>query len=105
MRQRTALVALLYAFTMIAATAEAAQAPAPGTASTPESADTIQDLVSPGNYQLVKQGMRMNIVAPGRLEWPPPYKSATEKYASQVGLTPDGDLKNYVAGLPFPSID
>jgi len=65
----------------------------------------VADLVSPGNYELVKQGMRMNIVPTGRLEWPPPYKTATEKYAPQVRLNDKAELENYVAGQPFPLLD
>ena len=41
----------------------------------------------------------MKIVPTDRLEWPPPYKSATEKYSPQVTLAPDGALKGYSAGL------
>jgi Protein of unknown function (DUF1329) len=77
----------------------------PGDVITKDNAAKVADLVSPGNLFLIKQGMRMNIVAPQRLEWPPPYKSATEKYSAQVKLTPDGYLKNYVAGQPFPLLD
>jgi hypothetical protein len=40
-----------------------------------------------------------------RLEWPPPHKAATEKYASQVTLNDRGKMENYVAGLPFPLPD
>ena len=54
---------------------------------------------------LVKQGMTMKIVPTDRLDWPPPYKAATEKYSPQVQLAPDGTLKNYMAGLPFPLVD
>jgi len=77
----------------------------PGDEITPENAALVQDLVSPGNFVLVKQGMRMKIVPTERLEWPPPYKSATEKYSSQVRLNEKGELQNYVAGLPFPLLD
>jgi hypothetical protein len=77
----------------------------PGDMITKDQADKVADLVSPGNLVLVKQGMTMKIVPTGRLEWPPPYKSATEKYSPQVGLTPDGALKGYLAGLPFPLVD
>jgi hypothetical protein len=52
----------------------------------------LSDLVSPGNFVLVKQGMRMKIVATERLEWPPPYRAATEKYAFQVKLNDQGEL-------------
>ncbi len=71
----------------------------------PENSSAVADLVSPGNYQLVQQGMRMKIVATRPLEWPPPYKAATEKYSSQVQLGSNGDLQNYLAGLPFPFIN
>jgi hypothetical protein len=47
----------------------------------------------------------MKIVPTERLEWPPPYKSATEKYSPQVRLSEKGELQNYVAGLPFPLLD
>jgi hypothetical protein len=77
----------------------------PGDLITPDNASLVSDLVSPGNFYLVKQGMRMKIVPTQRLEWPPPYKSATEKYASQVSLNDKGELQNYVAGQPFPLLD
>ncbi len=77
----------------------------PGDLVTPDNAAAVADLVSPGNLVLVKQGMRMKIVSTGHLEWPPPYKSATEKYAAQVRLNDKGELDNYVAGLPFPLLD
>src|SRR5258708_19523614 len=72
---------------------------------TKDQADKVADLVSAGNLMLVKQGMTMKIVPTDRLEWPPPYKSATEKYSPQVSLAPDGTLKGYSAGLPFPLVD
>src|SRR5271163_1186917 len=77
----------------------------PGDVITPDNASKVEGLVSPGNLILVKQGMKMKIVPTGHLDWPPPYKAATEQYSPQVSLTSDGDLKNYVAGLPFPLVD
>src|SRR5271168_577510 len=77
----------------------------PGDVITKDNAAKVADLVSPGNYVLVQQGMQMRIVPTDRLEWPPPFKTATEKYSPQVQLAPDGTLKNYVAGLPFPLLD
>ena len=73
----------------------------PGDLITPDNASLVSDLVSPGNFILVKQGMRMKMVPTERIEWPPPYREATEKYSSQVSLAPDGTLKNYLAGQPF----
>lgn len=77
----------------------------PGDLISPENAQMVAALVSPGNFALVKQGMRMKIVPTDRLEWPAPYKAATEKYAAQVKLNEHGELSNYVAGLPFPLLD
>jgi hypothetical protein len=77
----------------------------PGDEITSENSSTVQDLLSPGNYVLVKQGMRMKIVAHQPIEWPPPYKAATEKYSPQVRLKANGELENYTAGQPFPAID
>jgi hypothetical protein len=77
----------------------------PGDVITPANASKVQDLVSPGNYVLVQQGMQLNIIPSEKLEWPPPYTAATEKYHAQVALKPDGSLQNYVAGQPFPLLD
>jgi Protein of unknown function (DUF1329) len=67
--------------------------------------ESVADLVSPGNFVMVKQGMTMKIVPTGNLEWPAPYRAATEKYSPQVRLSPNGELTSYVAGLPFPMLD
>jgi hypothetical protein len=72
---------------------------------TPASASKVENLVSPGNFVLVEQGMKMKIEPAEHLEWPPPYKDATEKYSSQATLTREGNLGSYIAGLPFPLVD
>ncbi|HTR60823.1 MAG TPA: DUF1329 domain-containing protein [Candidatus Binataceae bacterium] len=77
----------------------------PGDTITPANASKVENLVSPGNYMLVQHGMQLNVVPSEKLEWPPPYTSATEKYHAQVKLLPDGSLQNYVAGQPFPLLD
>jgi len=91
--------------TLLMASAAARADVKPGDVITQQNATKVQGLVSPGNYVLVQQGMQMNIIPSGRLEWPPPYTSATEKYQAQVKLMPDGSLKNYIAGQPFPLLD
>ena len=98
-----AALALTVAF--ISPTVEVRAQVKPGDIITPDNASQVEGLVSPGNYVLVRQGMTMKIVPTSHLDWPPPYKAATEQYSPQVSLTPDGDLKNYVAGLPFPLVD
>src|SRR5713101_5103930 len=78
----------------------------PGDVITPENASKVKDLVAPGVYYKVERGMQMRIVPSQRVDWPPPYKDATEKYSSQVRLTQDHrSLLGFVAGQPFPLID
>jgi hypothetical protein len=58
----------------------------PGANINKDNAGQVQDLVSPGNLVLVQRGMQIHVIPSEKLEWPPPYKSASEKYASQVTL-------------------
>jgi hypothetical protein len=78
----------------------------PGDSITAANAAQVKDLVSPGTYVAVTKGMTMNIVAPERVDFPPPYFEATEKYSAQVRLSPDHrSLVGYAAGQPFPLLD
>src|ERR1700688_2632927 len=100
----TALSILSVALTFAATTARADVKP--GDMITAKNAEQVRTLVSPGTYVAVSKGMQMNIVAAGRIDWPPPYQNATEKYASQVRLSPNHrDVLGYVAGQPFPLLD
>ena len=78
----------------------------PGDSITRANASQVQSLVSPGTYVAVTRGMAMRIVASSRIDWPPPYRVATEKYSAQVRLSADHrTLEGYVAGQPFPLLD
>jgi uncharacterized protein DUF1329 len=78
----------------------------PGDMITAESAARIREMVSPGVLYKVEHGMSMKIVPSQRVDWPPPYKDATEKYSAQVRLSDDHrSVLGYVAGQPFPLID
>src|SRR5271167_2752188 len=99
-----ALVSLTVALAC-SGTARAGTQVKPGEIITRDNASKVAGLVSPGNLILVQEGMTMKIVPTGQLDWPPPYKAATEQYSPQVSLSPEGELKNYVAGLPFPIVD
>jgi uncharacterized protein DUF1329 len=78
----------------------------PGDTITAQNAEKVQDLVSPGVYYMVRHDMRMNIIPSDRVDWPPPYKEATEKYSAQVRLGADHrSMVGYVAGQPFPLVD
>jgi hypothetical protein len=78
----------------------------PGDKINDQNIDKLKDLISPGLEWCIKRGWPITIGETKRIEWPQAYKEATEKYSAQVKLTPDGlDVKNYVAGLPFPNLD
>ena len=69
------------ALLMVAAIAATAMGQVkPGDLITTENASKVKDLVSPGVYYKVTHNMTMKIVPTQRVDWPPPYKDATEKY-------------------------
>jgi hypothetical protein len=79
---------------------------APGDKINAQNIDKVKDLISPGMEWCIKRGFPITITETKRVEWPRAYKEATEKYSSQVKLSPDGlSVLNYVAGLPFPNVD
>jgi len=65
----------------------------------------IKDISSPGLQAAVENGSELNIVAYKQIPVSPAYKAATEKYSAQSTLDDKNDLKNWVAGQPFPKID
>src|SRR5258708_9008091 len=72
----------------------------------PENATKVKDLVGPGVYSKVERGMSMKIVPTQRVDWPPPYKDATEKYSPQIRLSQDKrSTVGFVACQPIPLID
>ena len=108
-RQTITRLILIASAVLLAQTADANFAVAqvhPGDLITAQDAHKVEQLVSPGVYLRVTRGMSMQIVPSERIEWPPPYREATEKYSAQVSLSGDHrSLNGYVAGLPFPFID
>src|SRR5579862_7644724 len=99
------IVAATLLATMLSPLPPAQAAVKPGDVITRENASKVAELLSPGNYVLVQDGMQLRIVPTDKLDWPPPFKIATEKYSPQVRLTADGGLMGYVAGQPFPLVD
>jgi hypothetical protein len=78
----------------------------PGTKVTKANKELVADLVSPGIMWCLDHGLEMNIVPYQKIEWDRVYREATEKYAGQSQLSPDGrQLVGHVQGLPFPNID
>src|SRR5713226_8523680 len=102
---RLSFALLLFTLTFFSGRVSSAQVK-PGDEITPDNAQKVKDLLSPATYWAVTKGMHMKIAAPQRIDWPPPYREATEKYSAQVRLSPDHrSLLGYVAGQPFPFID
>jgi Protein of unknown function (DUF1329) len=101
-----AALAVLLVIAVATAAGSAWAAVRPGEVINRQNAYLVKSLVSPGVYYKVVRGMTMDIVPTQRIEWPPPYRDATEKYADQVRLSPNGrTMVNYVAGQPFPFLD
>lgn len=99
MRLRAVVLALL-----AAAPVARAEPPATGTTITAEAADRLGDLVLPGVAAAVRRGMQVEVAERRDVRWRRPFVEATEKYADQVRLGPDGALLHYAAGLPFPGV-
>jgi hypothetical protein len=98
--------AVLIALMLVVASSLAMAEVKPGDFITPDNASKVKDLVSPGVYYKVERGMTMKIISTARVDWPPPYREATEKYAGQVRLSQDRrSVVGYVAGQPFPLLD
>lgn len=77
----------------------------PGETITRSNVEKIRDLVSPGVFFAVENGMDMEIVEHESIPQPVVYKEATERYSAQVTLAENNNLENWVAGRPFPTID
>ena len=78
----------------------------PGDTVTKDNMDQAGELLIPAIKWYVQQGMPIKVVPYKKVPLPKLFKEATEKYSGQVKLSADGhEIFNYVAGLPFPSID
>jgi Protein of unknown function (DUF1329) len=78
----------------------------PGETITTGTMARAEELLTPATRWMVERGMPMPVIAPKAVAWPTAYKEATAKYGPQVTLSADGtELRDYVAGAPFPIID
>ncbi len=78
----------------------------PGDTVTKDNTAQAETLLTPATRWMVERGMPMQIIETKKIQWPKAYQAATEKFAAQVKLAADGgEIFNYVAGLPFPTID
>ena len=94
-------------FALVLAVANIARASVgPGDTVAAANVQTADALLTPATRWMVNQGMTIKVAPTEKVDWPQAYKDATERYAGQVEIAPDGRaISNYVAGAPFPVID
>jgi len=77
----------------------------PGDAIGPENWEKVKGMVGENLLNRIKQGYSFKIKESKNFKPPKEYAEATEKYSGRVRLGGNGELLNYVAGLPFPHFD
>src|SRR5262245_37983386 len=77
----------------------------PGDIIGPENWQKVQGMAGENLLNRIRQGYTLKIKEPRAYRLPQEYLDATEKYSGQVKLGSNGELLNYVAGLPFPKFD
>ncbi|MBI5506784.1 MAG: DUF1329 domain-containing protein [Deltaproteobacteria bacterium] len=79
--------------------------PAPGAALTAADLDRWKHLMGPSIQWAIGRGATLRVAAPTTIPMGAARTVATERYHARVELTADKtDMKNYVAGIPFPSV-
>jgi hypothetical protein len=80
--------------------------PPTGTVIDRTNVDQYGDLLGGSLKWIVDRGAKIKVSAYRKVDYPPEFAAATEKYSGQVTLAPDAThLENHVAGLPFPKVD
>ena len=77
----------------------------PGDTVGPHNWEKVTGMVGENLLNRIKQGYTFKIKGPKNIKPPKEYLDATEKYSGRVRLGKDGELFNYVGGLPFPNFD
>ncbi len=76
----------------------------PGDTIGPENWEKAKGMVGENLLNRIKQGYTLRI-KPGRsIGVPKEFNVATTRYSDQVKLESNGELLNYIAGLPFPNV-
>jgi hypothetical protein len=104
---RLSIAFMTTAALLVTAPLATAEMPAVGTVVSKDNMDRYSEVTFPTlQYFLRNAEMKIPVAEYEKIDWPPKYREATEKYSSQVKLSADGrDMQNYVAGAPFPIID
>ena len=77
----------------------------PGDVIGPNNWQRVQGMIGENFLNRIKQGSTIKIKEPRYYRPPKEYLLATEKFSGGVRLGADGELLNYVAGIPFPKFD
>jgi hypothetical protein len=76
----------------------------PGDTIGPENWEKAKGMVGENLLNRIKQGYILRIKQGRSIGVPKEFNAATARYAGQVKLESNGELFNYVAGLPFPDV-
>jgi hypothetical protein len=71
----------------------------------PHNWQRVQGMVGENLLNRIKKGYSFKIKPPTVSKTPNEYSAATEAFSPQVKLSSNGELVNYVAGLPFPTFN
>jgi hypothetical protein len=77
----------------------------PGDTVGPHNWQKVQGMVGENLLNRIKQGYTVRIKQDRVIAIPKEYQLATAQYSGQVKLGSQGELLNYVAGLPFPDMN
>jgi hypothetical protein len=75
----------------------------PGDTIGPENWEKAKSMVGENLLNRIRQGYILRIKQARSIGVPKEYNAATARYSGQVKLESNGELLNYVAGLPFPN--
>lgn len=76
----------------------------PGDTIGPENWEKVKGMVGENLLSRIKQGYTLRIKESRPMGVPKEYNAATGRYSGEARLGSNGELFNYVAGLPFPDV-
>jgi hypothetical protein len=76
----------------------------PGDTIGPENWEKVKGMVGENLLNRIKQGYTFRIKQGRSIEVPKEYNAATARHSGEAKLGSNGELLNYVAGLPFPDV-
>jgi hypothetical protein len=96
------LIFALFSFSTLPVAAEVDLKP--GDTIGPNNWQRVERMVGENLLSRIKQGYTLTIKESRSLAVPKEYNAATGRYSGEARLGSNGELSNYVAGLPFPDV-